>query len=482
VATVTGAFCALSQGRPAVGTTIVSDVGDAATTAAATPLIATAFDESARNPLPVIVAVTPGESDAGEIEAIVGATEPAGATTSTVTVADTPPIDAVSVAVPGLDATSCPAPFTVATSGADELYVMRRPSAESTVPSPALRTISSGVVVPATTDPASGVIETAATVASTTVTCVAADFSPIVAVIIAEPGDTPVTTPSATVATAGLEVDHVGTRPVIAAPAASRMSATSVSVAPTWSAPRGSDTVSDATTGPDGWSGPVVRFPSPHARLSATRTRGRTTRIRPARMKGATLDARVAHEEGSRAAQSPVDPAPPVARHTPPGVSLPLTPWRRQLKTATFETNRGTITAELYDKEAPKTVENFEKLANSGFYDGVKFHRVIPDFVVQGGDPYSRDLPEGDPRVGTGGPGWRIKCETAGNPRKHEVGALSMAHAGKDTGGSQFFMVLSEDNTRHLNGVHTVFGKITGGLDVMKQIKKNDVMNKVRVA
>ena len=142
------------------------------------------------------------------------------------------------------------------------------------------------------------------------------------------------------------------------------------------------------------------------------------------------------------------------------------------MKTATFETNRGTITAELYDKDAPKTVENFEKLANSGFYDGVKFHRVIPDFVVQGGDP----------RVGTGGPGWKIKCETAGNPRKHEVGALSMAHAGKDTGGSQFFMVLSEDNTKHLNGVHTVFGKITGGLDSMKQIKKNDVMTKVRVS
>src|SRR4051812_12046433 len=167
--------------------------------------------------------------------------------------------------------------------------------------------------------------------------------------------------------------------------------------------------------------------------------------------------------------------------HPAPSIFAPH-PWRRQLKTATFETNRGTITAELYDKDAPKTVENFEKLANSGFYDGVKFHRVIPDFVVQGGDPLSRDLPAGDPRVGTGGPGWKIKCETAGNPRKHEVGALSMAHAGKDTGGSQFFMGVSEDNTRHLNGVHTVFGKITGGLDIMKQIKKDDSMVKVRVA
>ena len=151
-------------------------------------------------------------------------------------------------------------------------------------------------------------------------------------------------------------------------------------------------------------------------------------------------------------------------------------------KTATFETNRGTIIAELYDAEAPKTVENFEKLANSKFYDGVKFHRVIPDFVVQGGDPLSRDLPAGNPRIGTGGPGWHIQCETAGNPHKHEVGSLSMAHAGKDTGGSQFFMVLNEGNTRHLNGVHTVFGKITDGIDVMKTITQNDVMNTVRVA
>jgi peptidyl-prolyl cis-trans isomerase B (cyclophilin B) len=151
-------------------------------------------------------------------------------------------------------------------------------------------------------------------------------------------------------------------------------------------------------------------------------------------------------------------------------------------KLATFDTNRGTIVAELYDTDAPGTVANFEKLANAGFYDGVKFHRVIPNFVVQGGDPQSRDLPVGDPRIGSGGPGYTIKCETKGNPRTHEVGALSMAHAGKDTGGSQFFMVLDEGSTRHLNGKHTVFGKITQGLDVMKQIKPNDHMNKVRVA
>lgn len=151
------------------------------------------------------------------------------------------------------------------------------------------------------------------------------------------------------------------------------------------------------------------------------------------------------------------------------------------MKTATFETDRGTIVAELYDKEAPLTVANFEKLANSGYYDGVKFHRVIPDFVVQGGDPYSKGGEHAKGPVGTGGPGYTIKCETKGNPHVHEVGSLSMAHAGKDTGGSQFFMVLSEQNTRHLNGVHTVFGKITEGLDAMKKIKKDDAMKTVRV-
>jgi peptidyl-prolyl cis-trans isomerase B (cyclophilin B) len=152
------------------------------------------------------------------------------------------------------------------------------------------------------------------------------------------------------------------------------------------------------------------------------------------------------------------------------------------VKTATFETNRGTIVAELYETEAPLTVANFEKLANSKFYDGVKFHRVIDDFVVQGGDPLSRDLPAGDRKIGTGGPGWHIKCETKGNPHTHQLGSLSMAHAGKDTGGSQFFIVLSEANTKHLNGVHTVFGKVTKGIDAVKQIKANDTITSVRVA
>ena len=145
-------------------------------------------------------------------------------------------------------------------------------------------------------------------------------------------------------------------------------------------------------------------------------------------------------------------------------------------KTATFETNKGTITAELFEKDAPGTVANFEKLANDGFYDSIRFHRVIPEFVVQGGCPNAKigGTPKGPP--GTGGPGWQIKCETAGNPQTHKVGALSMAHAGKDTGGSQFFIVLNPDNCRHLNGVHAVFGRVTEGLDILPSIKQNDEM------
>lgn len=151
------------------------------------------------------------------------------------------------------------------------------------------------------------------------------------------------------------------------------------------------------------------------------------------------------------------------------------------MKTATFETNKGTFTAELYPDEAPGTVANFEKLAKSGFYDGIIFHRVLPDFVVQGGDPITKEKGLNHPTVGTGGPGWKIKCETQGNPHRHEDGSLSMAHAGKDTGGSQFFIVLSEANTRHLNGVHTVFGKVTEGLDVVHQLQRGDRMDRVTV-
>ena len=152
------------------------------------------------------------------------------------------------------------------------------------------------------------------------------------------------------------------------------------------------------------------------------------------------------------------------------------------MHSATFQTNKGSFTAELYPEDAPGTVANFEKLIGSGFYDGVVFHRVIPDFVVQGGDPQTKELPLDNPRIGSGGPGYTIKCETKGNPRTHVEGALSMAHAGRDTGGSQFFIVLSESNTRHLNGVHTVFGRVTEGMDVVKELRRGDRMEKVSLA
>ena len=152
------------------------------------------------------------------------------------------------------------------------------------------------------------------------------------------------------------------------------------------------------------------------------------------------------------------------------------------MHSATFQTNKGSFTAELYPEDAPGTVANFEKLVGEGFYDGIVFHRVIPDFVVQGGDPNTKELPLDNPRIGSGGPGYTIKCETKGNPRTHLEGALSMAHAGRDTGGSQFFIVLSEGNTRHLNGVHTVFGRVIEGMDVVKQLTKGDRMEKVSVS
>jgi peptidyl-prolyl cis-trans isomerase B (cyclophilin B) len=145
-------------------------------------------------------------------------------------------------------------------------------------------------------------------------------------------------------------------------------------------------------------------------------------------------------------------------------------------KTAVMDTARGTMEIELYADEATNTVANFEKLANSGFYDGTKFHRVIASFMIQGGDPYSKS---GKGPVGTGGPGYTIKCETSGNVHKHVAGTLSMAHAGKDTGGSQFFICHSPQ--RHLDGVHTVFGQVTKGMDVVQAIKQNDELKSVRI-
>jgi len=140
------------------------------------------------------------------------------------------------------------------------------------------------------------------------------------------------------------------------------------------------------------------------------------------------------------------------------------------LKKAIMETDNGKIVIELFDKEAPKTVANFEKLIGEQFYDGISFHRVIKGFVAQGGCPNG---------TGTGGPGYTIPCETKGNPHKHERGSLSMAHRGPNTGGSQFFIVYEPQP--HLDGVHTVFGKVIEGLDVVDKIKQGDKMNKVTV-
>lgn len=140
------------------------------------------------------------------------------------------------------------------------------------------------------------------------------------------------------------------------------------------------------------------------------------------------------------------------------------------MKKAIIETNHGTITIELFAEAAPKTVANFEKLINDGFYDGLSFHRVIKGFVAQGGCPKG---------TGTGGPGYTIPCETKGNPHKHERGSLSMAHAGPNTGGSQFFIVYEPQP--HLDGVHTVFGKVVDGMDAVDKIKQGDRMLKVTV-
>jgi peptidyl-prolyl cis-trans isomerase B (cyclophilin B) len=138
---------------------------------------------------------------------------------------------------------------------------------------------------------------------------------------------------------------------------------------------------------------------------------------------------------------------------------------------ATMETNRGDNQIELYPQHAPVTVNNFHFLANEGFYDGVTFHRVIPDFVVQGGDPTG---------TGRGGPGYRFQDEVKNNPLKHETGVLSMANAGPNTNGSQFFITHSPQP--HLDGRHTVFGRVTDGMDVVDAIEQGDVMLQVTVA
>jgi len=146
---------------------------------------------------------------------------------------------------------------------------------------------------------------------------------------------------------------------------------------------------------------------------------------------------------------------------------------------AIIKTNKGVMKASFYENDAPKTVANFVKLAKSGFYDGLKWHRVINDFVIQGGCPNSKDGAKGMP--GTGGPGYKIDCETSGENQHHDRGVLSMAHAGKNTGGSQFFVVHSRRNTSHLDGVHTCFGKLSEGEDVLDSIRENDTIDSIEI-
>lgn len=141
-----------------------------------------------------------------------------------------------------------------------------------------------------------------------------------------------------------------------------------------------------------------------------------------------------------------------------------------KVKKVIMETEKGTLTIELFDKEAPGTVKNFTDLIEKGFYDGLKFHRIIPGFVAQGGCPSGN---------GAGGPGYTIPCETKGNPRKHLRGSLSMAHRGPNTGGSQFFIVYEPQP--HLDGLHTVFGQVTKGMEIVDDLRQGDKMIKVTV-
>ena len=138
---------------------------------------------------------------------------------------------------------------------------------------------------------------------------------------------------------------------------------------------------------------------------------------------------------------------------------------------ATFDTTAGSISCDLFAKDAPVTVNNFVFLAREGFYDGTVFHRVIADFMVQGGDPTG---------TGTGGPGYKFADETRNNPRKHKVGSLSMANAGPNTNGSQFF--ITHVVTNWLDGKHTIFGQVTSGQEIVNKIKQGDKINKVTIA
>ncbi|MGB3589803.1 MAG: peptidylprolyl isomerase [Tunicatimonas sp.] len=142
------------------------------------------------------------------------------------------------------------------------------------------------------------------------------------------------------------------------------------------------------------------------------------------------------------------------------------------MKTAEIITGKGTMKVEFYEKDAPNTVDNFTKLSKEGFYDGLTFHRVIPNFVIQGGCPNG---------TGAGGPGYTIDCELDGENQYHDRGVLSMAHAGRNTGGSQFFICHSRDNTAHLDRNHTVFGKVVEGIEIVDDIKEGDTIEKIVV-
>lgn len=142
------------------------------------------------------------------------------------------------------------------------------------------------------------------------------------------------------------------------------------------------------------------------------------------------------------------------------------------MKTAIIRTDKGDMKIEFYHNDAPNTVANFIKLAESGFYNGLSFHRVIPDFVIQGGCPNG---------IGNGGPGYKIDCELTGENQYHDRGVLSMAHAGRNTGGSQFFICHSRRNTSHLDRNHTCFGKVVEGLEVIDDIRQGDRMTSVEI-
>ena len=142
------------------------------------------------------------------------------------------------------------------------------------------------------------------------------------------------------------------------------------------------------------------------------------------------------------------------------------------MKTAEIITAKGTMKVDFYENDAPNTVQNFVDLAKKGYYDGLTFHRVIPNFVIQGGCPTG---------TGTGGPGYKINCELDGGNQYHDRGVLSMAHAGRNTGGSQFFICHSRENTAHLDRNHTCFGKVVEGLDVIDAIKPGDKIEKIIV-